>query len=76
MATDSKSCIHLKREHFSADIHSSHVLTYIIFVVHTIACVSQSSGMKWKGHVACLGKKKNCMLVSVVKPEGNRPLGR
>jgi hypothetical protein len=26
MATDSKSCIHLKGEHISADIHTSHVL--------------------------------------------------
>jgi hypothetical protein len=38
MATDNKSCIHLKMEHISADTHTAHVLTYIIFVVHTFAC--------------------------------------
>jgi hypothetical protein len=32
--------------------------------------------MKWKGHVAYLGKKKNCIQGFVVKPGGNRPIGR
>jgi hypothetical protein len=32
--------------------------------------------MKWKGHVACLEKKRNYIQGFVVKPEGNRPLGR
>jgi len=51
-------------------------LTYIIFVVHMVACVIKSTSMKWKGHVACLGKKRNCIQGFVVKHEGNRLLGR
>ena len=54
MATDNKSCIHLKTERISADTHTAHILTYIIFVVHTFACVIKATRKKWKGHVACL----------------------
>jgi len=76
LATDNISCIHLKMEHISAHKHTSHGLTYIIFTVHTYACVIKPTRMKLKGHVACLGKKRNYIQDFVVKPEGNRPLGR
>jgi hypothetical protein len=33
-------------------------------------------GMGWMEHVACLGEKRNVHRLLVVKPEGNRPLGR
>jgi predicted CoA-binding protein len=32
--------------------------------------------MRWAGHVACLGKKRNSYRVLVVNPEGKRLLGR
>jgi hypothetical protein len=32
--------------------------------------------MRWAGHVACLGEKRNVYEVLIVKPEGKRPLRR
>jgi hypothetical protein len=33
-------------------------------------------GMRWAGHVACMGNGRNVYRVVVGKPEGKRPLGR
>jgi hypothetical protein len=32
--------------------------------------------MKWTGHVALMGQKRNAYSILVGKPEGKRPLGR
>jgi hypothetical protein len=32
--------------------------------------------MRWAGHVARIGEKRNAYRISVGKPEGKRPLGR
>jgi hypothetical protein len=32
--------------------------------------------MKWAGHVARIGEKRNAYRILVGKPEGKRPLGR
>jgi hypothetical protein len=32
--------------------------------------------MRWVGHVACMGERRNMYRVLVGKPEGKRPLGR
>jgi hypothetical protein len=32
--------------------------------------------MRWAGHVARIGEKRNAYKILVVKPEGKRPLGR
>jgi hypothetical protein len=32
--------------------------------------------MKWAGHVARMGEKRNAYRILVGKPEGKRPLGR
>jgi hypothetical protein len=32
--------------------------------------------MKWEGHVALMGEKRNVYRLLVGKPEGKRPLGR
>jgi hypothetical protein len=32
--------------------------------------------MRWAGHVARLGEKRNAYRISMGKPEGKRPLGR
>jgi hypothetical protein len=36
----------------------------------------KSKRMKWAGHVARMGPKRNPCTILVGKPEGNRPLGR
>jgi hypothetical protein len=36
----------------------------------------KSRGMRWAGHVACMGEGRNVYRVLVGKPEGKSPLGR
>jgi hypothetical protein len=36
----------------------------------------KSRKMRWTGHVARMGEKRNAYRILVVKPEGMRPLGR
>jgi hypothetical protein len=36
----------------------------------------KSRRMRWVGHVACMGKKRNAYRILVGKPEGKRPLAR
>jgi hypothetical protein len=36
----------------------------------------KSRRMRWAGHVARMGEKKNAYRILVGKPEGKRPLGR
>jgi hypothetical protein len=36
----------------------------------------KSRRMKWAGHVALMGEKRNAYRILVGKPEGKRPLGR
>jgi hypothetical protein len=36
----------------------------------------KSRRMRWAGHVARMGKKRNAYRILVGKPEGKRPLGR
>jgi hypothetical protein len=36
----------------------------------------QSKRMRWAGHVARMGEKRNAYRILVGKPEGKRPLGR
>jgi hypothetical protein len=38
--------------------------------------IIQSRRMRWAGHVARMGEKRNAYRLLVVKPEGKRPLGR
>jgi len=32
--------------------------------------------MRWAGHVACMGERRDIYRILVGKPEGKRPLGR
>jgi hypothetical protein len=50
-----------------AIIHIHKILYYIIF---------KSRRMRWAGHVARIGEKRNVFRLLVRKPEGKRPLGR
>jgi hypothetical protein len=36
----------------------------------------KSKRMRWEGHVARMGEKRNAYRILVGNPEGNRPLGR
>jgi hypothetical protein len=36
----------------------------------------KSRRMRWAGHVARMGEKKNAYRILVGKPQGKRPLGR
>jgi hypothetical protein len=36
----------------------------------------KSRRMRWAGHVARMGEKRNAYRILVEKPEGKRPLGR
>jgi hypothetical protein len=36
----------------------------------------KSRRMRWTGHVALIGEKRNAYRILVGKPEGKRPLGR
>jgi hypothetical protein len=36
----------------------------------------KSRRMRWAGHVARMGEKRNAYRIKVGKPEGKRPLGR
>jgi hypothetical protein len=36
----------------------------------------ESRRMRWAGHVACMGEKRNAYRILVEKPEGKRPQGR
>jgi hypothetical protein len=38
--------------------------------------IIESRRMRWAGHVARIGEKRNAYILLVGKPEGKRPLGR
>jgi hypothetical protein len=42
----------------------------------SIIRVMKSRRMRWTGHVARMGEKRNAYRILVGKPEGKRPLGR
>jgi hypothetical protein len=42
----------------------------------SIIRIIKSRRMRWAGHVARMGEKRNAYRLSVGKPEGKRPLGR
>jgi hypothetical protein len=42
----------------------------------SIIRIIKSRRMRWAGHVARLGEKRNAYMLLVENPEGNRPLGR
>jgi hypothetical protein len=42
----------------------------------SIISIIKSRRMRWAGHVACMGEKRNTYRLLVGKPEGKRPPGR
>jgi hypothetical protein len=47
-----------------------------LYSLPSIIRIIKSKRMRWAGHVAQMGEKKNAYRLSVGKPEGKRPLGR
>jgi hypothetical protein len=45
-------------------------------ILPDIVRVVKLRGMRWAGHVACMGEERGVHRVLVGKPEGKRPLGR
>jgi hypothetical protein len=41
----------------------------------SIIRITESRSMRWAGHVARMGEKRNAYRLLVGKPEGRRPLG-
>jgi hypothetical protein len=42
----------------------------------SIIRIIKSRRMRWAGHVACMGEKRNAYSLLVGKPEGKRPVGK
>jgi hypothetical protein len=49
---------------------------YSVWSLPDIIRMMKSRRMKWPGHVARMGAKRNAYRIFVGKPEGRRPLGR
>jgi hypothetical protein len=47
-----------------------------LFSSPSIIRMIKSRRMRWAGHVARIGEKRNACRILVGKPEGKRPLGR
>jgi hypothetical protein len=43
---------------------------------YSLIIIIKSRRMRWAGHVAGMGEKRNAYRILVGKPEGKRPLGR
>jgi hypothetical protein len=57
------------RELYNEELHNLYSSPSIIRII-------KSSGMRWAGHVARMGEKRNVYRLLVGKLEGKRPLGR
>jgi hypothetical protein len=57
------------RKLHNEELHNLHSSPSIIRII-------KSRRMRWAGHVARMGKKRNVYGLLVGKPEGKRPLGR
>jgi hypothetical protein len=47
-----------------------------LYSTPSIIRIIKSRRMRWAGHVARMGEKRNAYRLLVLKPEGKRPLGR
>jgi hypothetical protein len=57
------------RKLHNEELHSSYSSPSVIRMI-------KSRRMRWTGHVARMGEKRNAYRILVGKPEGKRPLGR
>jgi hypothetical protein len=49
---------------------------YNLYTSPSIIRIIKSRRMRWAGHAARMGEKRNVYMLLVGKPEGKRPLGR
>jgi hypothetical protein len=63
------SCKLRRRKLHNEELHDSYSSPSIIRI-------TKLRRMRWAGHVARTGEKRNVYRLSVGKPEGRRPLGR
>jgi hypothetical protein len=49
---------------------------FITYTPHETIRTIKSRKMRWAGHVARMGEKRNAYRILVGKPEGRKPLGR
>jgi hypothetical protein len=47
-----------------------------LYLSPNIIRIIKSRRMRWAGHVARMGEKRNAYRILVGKPEGKRPVGR
>jgi hypothetical protein len=68
-----KKVFESKREEVAAILSS-----FIIFTPHQMYIIRMinSSRMRWAGHLACMGEKRNTRSVLVGKPGEKRTLGK
>jgi hypothetical protein len=57
------------RRLYHEDLHNLYTSANVIRAI-------KARRMRWAGHVACIGDKRNAYKILVGKPEGKRPLGR
>jgi hypothetical protein len=50
--------------------------SYNLYCLPTIIRKIKSRRMRWAGHIAQIGEKRNSYWILMRKPEGKRPLGR
>jgi hypothetical protein len=67
----------LKRDELSGEwrkLHNKEL--YNLYSSTSIFRMAMSRKMRWAGHIARIGRKKNAYRLLVGNPEGKRPLGR
>jgi hypothetical protein len=57
-------------------VHTVREITFGSTVTKSIIRIKKSRRMRWAGHMARMGEKRNAYSLLVVKPEGKRQLGR
>jgi hypothetical protein len=61
---------------FSSSVKLHNEELYDLYSSPSIIRIIKSRRMRWVGHVARMGEKRNACRLLVEKPEGKRPLGR
>jgi hypothetical protein len=66
-----------KRDEMNGDLRKLHnEELHNLYSSPNIIRMIKSRRMRWAGHVARIGEKRNAYRILVGKPEGKRPLGR
>jgi hypothetical protein len=65
-----------KRDEMMGDWRKLHNEEHKLYSSPNIIRMIKSRRMRWAGHVAQIGEKRNSYRILVGKPEGKRPLGK